>query len=70
MPLGLRYGVAKLACCFEPEVHGLVDLLQRSLLRATVGHASREFGCFSDKDAVFIAPVDDDLVLVHVSLAA
>ena len=63
--LRLRNRVAELPRRFKPKVHGLVDLLQRRLLRVAVGRAARKLRRFGYIGAVFVAPIDDDLVLVH-----
>jgi hypothetical protein len=45
----------------------LIYVLQRRFLSTTVGRASREVRRFSHERAVFVAPVDDKLVLVQQS---
>ena len=42
-----------------------VTSLSSRLLRAPVSHAARKFRHFGDERVVFVAPVQDDLVLVH-----
>ena len=41
--------VAELPRSFQPQVHGLADVLQRRLLRVAVGRTSRKLGRFSHK---------------------
>ena len=63
--LGFRDWVAELSRCFKPQVHGLADALKCSFLRVAVSRASRKLGRFGDIYAVFVAPIDYDLVFVH-----
>ena len=63
--LRFRNWIAELPRRFKPQVNGLADVLQRRLLRVTVGRASRKLGRFGHKRAVFVAPLDDDFILVH-----
>ena len=63
--LWFRYWVAELSRSFKPQIYGLADILKCSLLGVAVGRASRKLGRFGDIYAVFVAPIDDDLVFVH-----
>ena len=62
---GVRDGVAELPRRIDPEVDRLLDALQGGRLRLAVGAATGKLGHLRDERVVLVAPVDDDLVLVH-----
>lgn len=63
--LGLRHSIAVLSCRVNPKLHRLVGALEGVFLAIAVRHAPGQFRYFSDKSPVFIAPIEDDFVLVH-----
>src|SRR5439155_20539381 len=64
-PLWLRDCIAEFLRGFDPELRRFANACQRLLVRRTVRHAARQFRDFRDERLVVLAPVDDDLVLIH-----
>ena len=65
--LRLRDWSPQLSRSFDPELHRVIDVPQRVFLIVTVRHAPGQFGHLGDERLVFVAPVENDLVLVHQS---
>ncbi len=62
--LWFRHRVAKLTGGIDPEAHSILYVAERVFLRVAVGHAAREFGCFRNGNAIGIAPVDYNFILI------
>ena len=49
----------------KPVTNGVLRLRERLLVTVSMRQATGQFRDIYDEDAVFLAPVQDDLVLVH-----
>jgi hypothetical protein len=67
---GLRYRSSEITCCFDPLGDHEFCVRQRFLPRVPVCGTPWKFWRLGDERLVFLAPVEDDLILIHSSPSA
>ncbi|MCY4243693.1 MAG: hypothetical protein OXD36_18410, partial [Rhodobacter sp.] len=65
LALWLRDRPSQLLRPFDPELYRIIDIPQRCFLIVAVRQTPWQLGRRGDKCMIFIAPVENDLVLVH-----
>lgn len=60
-----RDGVAKFAGGIDPQLDGLVGVGKSRFRRVAVSHTAGKFRHFGNKYLIFVAPMENNLVLVH-----
>jgi len=65
MPLRLRDRIVELSRGLDPQPDGSLGVSQSRLVSLSVSHATRQLRHVRNKGVVLLAPVDDDLVLLH-----